>query len=398
MTETGFPKIILHKGKDRSVSNFHPWIFSGAVKSQPKDIAEGDIAEVFSHDGHYLGTGHFHKGTILLRIISFEPTDCSVIFWENKLKRAYSYRETLSLIDNANTNAYRLINAEGDGLPGLIIDIYNDVAVIQSHTLGMSTAISDITTALQKIYGKRLNAIYNKSFESLQKQNQEVSPNDFLFKSAAYKTDFIIENGYRFSIDFVEGQKTGFFLDQRENRKLISQYSKDKKVLNTFCYSGGFSVYAIGAGAKLVHSVDSSKKAIEQANENVAANFPDADHESFAMDVFSFLKQSKEKYDVIVLDPPAFAKHLSAVKNAMVGYRNLNYEGIKNISPGGILFTFSCSQAIDKDLFRKVVFQAASQAKRTVKIMHQLSQPADHPISIYHPEGEYLKGLVLYVE
>lgn len=392
------PKIILHKGKERSVQNFHPWIFSGAVKKQADGLTEGALVDVFSADDNYLATGHFHKGTIVVRVISFEATDSGASFWEKKITTAYNYRKSLLLTDNASTNTYRLIHGEGDGLPGLIVDIYNDVAVVQAHTAGMALSLEHIKNALLAVYGKRLKAIYNKSFESLKKQNHVAAPDDFIYQSEDYHSSPVKENDFLFAIDFIGGQKTGFFVDQRENRKLLAQYSKNKRVLNTFCYTGGFSVYALGAGATLVHSVDSSKKAIEQTDINVALNFKNANHKSFAEDVFDYLKKSEQQYDVIVLDPPAFAKHLSAVKNAMVGYRNLNYEGIKKCAPGSILFTFSCSQAIDKDLFRKVIFQAAAQAKRNVKIMHQLSQPADHPINIYHPEGEYLKGLVLYVE
>jgi 23S rRNA (cytosine1962-C5)-methyltransferase len=392
-----YPKIVLHKGKERSVQNFHPWIFSGAVKKQADHLKEGDIVEVFTSDDRYLVTGHFHKGTIFVRVLSWDRVDINQEFCNNKIQAAFNFRKSLSLIDNETTNAYRLIHGEGDGLPGLIIDIYNDVAVLQTHSAGMMYAIDNLSAALQNTYGKKLNAVYNKSFEALQKQNVAAEPDHFIFDSPRQPQP-VLENNYKFSIDFVEGQKTGFFLDQRDNRKLLTGYCTDKAVLNTFCYSGGFSVYALGAGARLVHSVDSSKKAIEMTDVNVALNFKNAPHQSYATDVFGFFKQNSNTYDVIVLDPPAFAKHLSAVKNAMVGYRNLNYEGIKNISPGGILFTFSCSQAIDKELFRKVVFQAAAQARRNVRIMHQLSQPADHPINIYHPEGEYLKGLVLYVE
>lgn len=393
-----YPKIILHKGKERSVQNFHPWIFSGAVKKEPADLKEGDVVEVYSSDDRYLATGHFHKGTILIRVISWEQTSIDQEFWNAKIKAAHEYRKSLLLTDSKSTNAYRLIHGEGDGLPGLIIDIYNDVAVMQAHSAGMMHSAEFISKALRNVYDRKLNAIYNKSYEALQKQNVNAKADEFIYDSGQRANSFILENGHKFNIDFVEGQKTGFFLDQRENRKLLAEYSKGKKVLNTFCYSGGFSVYALGAGASLVHSVDSSKKAVEMTDINVALNFESASHHSYATDVFGFFKQNENKYDVIVLDPPAFAKHLSAVRNAMVGYRNLNHEGIKNIASGGVLFTFSCSQAIDKELFRKVVFQAAAQAKRNVRIMHQLSQPADHPVNIYHPEGEYLKGLVLFIE
>lgn len=393
-----YSKIILHNGKERSVQNFHPWIFSGAVKKQDDNVKEGDIVEVLTSDNRYLATGHFHKGTIVTRVISWEKTEINREFWITKIRKAYEYRNTLGLINNKDTDAYRLIHGEGDGLPGLIIDIYNSVAVVQTHTAGMHLALADISKALQVVYDNQLQAIYNKSYEALLKQHVSSEPDQYLYKSETFQNSVIQENQHKFAINFIEGQKTGFFLDQRDNRKLLAHYSKGKTVLNTFCYSGGFSIYALAAGAKLVHSVDSSKKAIEQTEENVKLNFNDAPHESFTADVFDYLKTHQEKYDIVILDPPAFAKHLSAVRNATNGYRNLNYEGIKAVAPGGMLFTFSCSQAIDKELFRKIVFQSAAMAKRTVRIMHQVTQPADHPVNIYHPEGEYLKGILLYIE
>jgi len=353
---------------------------------------------VLTSDNRYLATGHFHKGTIVTRVISWEKTEINREFWITKIRKAYEYRNTLGLINNKDTDAYRLIHGEGDGLPGLIIDIYNSVAVVQTHTAGMHLALADISKALQVVYDNQLQAIYNKSYEALLKQHVSSEPDQYLYKSETFQNSVIQENQHKFAINFIEGQKTGFFLDQRDNRKLLAHYSKGKTVLNTFCYSGGFSIYALAAGAKLVHSVDSSKKAIEQTEENVKLNFNDAPHESFTADVFDYLKTHQEKYDIVILDPPAFAKHLSAVRNATNGYRNLNYEGIKAVAPGGMLFTFSCSQAIDKELFRKIVFQSAAMAKRTVRIMHQVTQPADHPVNIYHPEGEYLKGILLYIE
>lgn len=393
------PRIYLHNGKERSLLLFHPWVFSGAVKNQPSGLTEGDIVEVWSADEKYLGTGHFHKGTITVRILSFKNEMIDDSFWLNKIGAAYDLRKSLGFENNTQTNVYRLVHGEGDGIPGLIIDIYNETAVLQTHTIGMARSINDIAAALKKIYGKKLIAAYNKSADALLKQNYSSAPDDYIYSLNKGNTSTeVLESGLKFDVDYVNGQKTGFFIDQRENRKLLAQYAPGKKVLNTFCYTGGFSVYAIGAGATLVHSVDSSKKAMAETDNNVKLNFNNSSHQSFIADAFDFLKKQADVYDIIVLDPPAFAKHLSAVKNAMVGYRNLNYEAFKKINGGGILFTFSCSQAIDKDLFRKVVFQAAAQAKRNVRILHQLSQPADHPINIYHPEGEYLKGLVLYVE
>jgi 23S rRNA (cytosine1962-C5)-methyltransferase len=394
--QNSFPKVVLKKGKERSLLNLHPWLFSGAVEKVSMEVREGDVVEVFSHDDRYLATGHYHEGSIKTRIFSFEKTDCSYEFWKEKLQRAFALRQQLNLVSNADTNVYRLVHAEGDGLPGLIIDIYNATAVIQTHTLGMHGIKNILVDALKAIYGSRLSAIYDKSADTMSRQESIHVKNEFLFGKE--EEIEVVENGIRFHIDFETGQKTGFFIDQRSNRKLLGEYSPGKKVLNTFAYSGGFSLYALKAGAERVHSVDSSKKAAELAEKNVASNFTDAAHEFFAEDVFDFLKISETGYDVMVLDPPAFAKHLSAVDKATIGYRNLNSEAMKRIQKNGILFTFSCSQAIDKNLFRKIIFTAALQAKRNVKVLHQLSQPADHPVSIYHPEGEYLKGLVLFIE
>jgi len=391
-----FPKVILKKGKERSLLNFHPWLFSGAVEKADAGIKEGDIVEIYSNNQNYLATGHYHEGSIKVRIFSFEKTGSEYEFWKEKIHRAYQLREKLGLTNNPETNVYRLIHAEGDGLPGLIIDIYNSTAVIQAHTLGMHHKRNLFADALKEIYGSKLSAIYDKSSESLSKQEAIHVKNEFLFG----ETDGIqvLENNVHFHVDIKEGQKTGFFIDQRENRKLLSYYSKGKIILNAFSYSGGFSLYALKEKAGLVHSVDSSKKAAELTEQNIKLNFKEAPHQFYTEDVFDFLKKQETSYDVIVVDPPAFAKHLSAVDKATIGYRNLNYEAIKRIKKNGILFTFSCSQVIDKALFRKIVFTAAAQAKRNVKILHQLTQPPDHPISIYHPEGEYLKGLVLYVE
>ncbi len=390
-----YPKIKLKKGKERSILHFHPWVFSGAIHQQDKNLKEGDCADVFSFEDKYLGTGHFHKGTITVRLFSFIQQEINEKFWQTKFETAIALRKSIGLTENTNTNAYRLINAEGDGMPGLIVDVYADTAILQTHTIGMY----NLHQLFAKILAQNFKAVYDKSAESMAKQTDIVTANGYLIKQENNQPEnTIAENNYQFIIDWETGQKTGFFLDQRDNRLLLKHYAKNKKVLNTFCYTGGFSVYALAGDAALVHSVDSSRKAMELTDQNVKLNFSTDKHESFTQDVFDFLKHRETVYDLMVLDPPAFAKHLSAVKNAMVGYRNLNTEAIKRISAGGILFTFSCSQAIDRELFRKIIFQAAAQAKRQVKVLHQLTQPADHPISIYHPEGEYLKGLVLYVE
>ena len=391
-----FAKIILHPKKERSIKLFHPWLFSGAVAKTDGNPSEGDIVEIFTDDGEYLATGHFHNGSIKVRIFSFEKTEAGEDFWFNKLTDAYRLRQSLGITENKNSNMYRLVHGEGDGLPGLIIDMYGTAAVIQTHTLGMRKQIPNILSGLKKIYGAGLDNVYDKSSDTMGKQGVEQIVNSFLLGDVQEK--LLKENDIFFNVNWVEGQKTGFFLDQRENRKLLEKYSAGKKVLNTFSYSGGFSMYALKGGATLVHSVDSSKKAIELSTINAEQNNFGDKHSVFAIDVFDFLKKSDEKYDIIVLDPPAFAKHLSSVDNAMVGYRNLNTEGFKRVAKGGMLFTFSCSQVIDRALFRKLVFQAAAQAKRNVRIIHQLSQGPDHPVSIYHPEGEYLKGLVMVVD
>lgn len=391
-----FPKIILQPKKERSLMLFHPWLFSGAVKKTEGEIAEGDIVEIFSADNRYLATGHYHEGSIKARIFSFDRTDAQLPFWREKLAAAYAVRERLGLVNNEKTTVYRLVHAEGDGLPGLIIDIYGSVAVIQTHTLGMYRLVSVFAEALQDIYKGRLTTIYDKSADAMGKQAISIDSNHFIFGN---ESDSVVkENGISFYVNWVEGQKTGFFIDQRENRDLLRKYTAGKNVLNTFSYSGGFSMYALSSPAKLVHSVDSSKKAAEWAIRNAELNKVSESHTFFTEDVFDHLKASDKFYDVIILDPPAFAKHLSSVDKATIGYRNLNTEGFKRIAPGGILFTFSCSQVIDKNLFRKIVFQAAAQSGRNVRILHQLSQGPDHPISIYHPEGEYLKGLVLLVD
>lgn len=391
-----YVKVILQPKKDRSLRLYHPWVFSGAIAKVEGEPAEGEIVEIFSHEKEYMATGHFHSGSIKVRIFSFIQTDCGEEFWFSKFKKAYDNRERLGLIGNSSTNIYRLIHAEGDGLPGLIIDIYGSVAVIQTHTVGMHEQKNHFVSALKKLYGTSLEAIYDKSAETMSKQNALQMENSFLYGSVGESEVF--ENDIKFYVNWVDGQKTGFFIDQRENRQLLAKYSKGKKILNTFSYSGGFSMYALAAGATEVLSVDSSKKAGELAMRNAELNNVSNRHTFQGIDTFDFLKSSQDLFDIVILDPPAFAKHLSSVDKAMVGYRNLNTEGFKKVLPGGLLFTFSCSQVIDKILFRKVVFQAAAQSKRNVRILYQLTQGPDHAISIYHPEGEYLKGLVLQVD
>jgi 23S rRNA (cytosine1962-C5)-methyltransferase len=389
------PRITLHPKKERSLLQRHPWVFSGAIRSQDSGIREGDLVEVCASDGQYLATGHFHEGSIKVRLIAFERTTADQEFWNLRIAAAYELRERLGLTDSMVTNAYRLVHGEGDELPGLIIDIYGNAAVIQCHSQGMYAALEQIAAAVRHCYGDRIATIFDKSADTLERQTDRKVQNRFLLGEDSYAD--ISENGVRFRVEWVNGQKTGFFLDQRENRELLRRYAPGRAVLNTFSYSGGFSMYAGLAGARSVVSVDSSRRAVEACSTNAELNGL-LQHTAVCANVFDFLKaQDEPRFDLIVLDPPAFAKHLSSVENAMIGYRNLNTEGFRKIRSGGILFTFSCSQVMDKVLFRKVVFQAALQARRSVRILHQLSQGPDHPVNIYHPEGEYLKGLVLCV-
>ncbi len=393
-TNNKYPKVTLKPSKDRSVRNFHPWLFSGAIKNIKGTVEEGSIVEIYSNEDEYLATGHYHEGSIMVRIFSFEQQEIDYGFWKAKLAGAYERRRILGYIDNPETNAYRLVHAEGDDLPGLIIDIYYTTAIIQTHTPGMFAIRHHLAKAIQEIYGDSIKAIFDKSIHKNAVASETAS--HYLYGDKG--DDLVLENGLKFKIDWEEGQKTGFFIDQRDNRELVGKLSKGKTVLNAFSYSGGFSVYALKGGAKLVHSVDSSNKAIELADINIQNNFDQANHQSFPEDVFDFLKKMDNVYDLIILDPPAFAKHLSSVDKATIGYRNLNFEALRRIKSGGILFTFSCSQVIDKTLFRKILFLAAAQAKRKVRVLYQLSQPSDHPINLFHPEGEYLKGLVVLVE
>lgn len=397
MQEGSFPKIVLAKGKERSLLNKHPWLFSGAVHRIERECTEGDIVEIYNSTGNYIATGHYHEGSIKVRIFSFEKTKAGKTFWDQKIKSAFDVRKQLGFLNNENTNCYRLIHGEGDGMPGLIVDVYYDTVVMQAHSAGMYQLRNIIADSIIKHSNGDIKNVYNKSAESMAKQGIAEIQNDFLKGNA--EEVIVKENGIKFHVDFLSGQKTGFFLDQRENRKLLSEYSKGKKVLNTFAYSGGFSLYALKNNASLVHSVDSSKRAEVWYQKNLELNFNKPINEKFfTQDTFDFFKQSDEKYEVMVLDPPAFAKHLSAVNKAAIGYKNLNTEALKRISPNGILFTFSCSQAIDKKLFRQILFSSAVESGRNIRILHQLTQPQDHPVSIYHPEGEYLKGLVLHVE
>lgn len=390
-------KIILKAGKDKSVFRYHPWIFSGAIARTEGDLREGDVVKVYNPDNRFLAIGHYQIGSIAVRILSFEDTEINSAFWKNKIARAYEMRCKLGLSGNPLNNVYRLVHGEGDDLPGLVIDYYAGVAVVQFHSVGMYLERENIARALLEVMGNQLTAIYDKSEGTLPYKAAIEPHNGYLYGKAE---NFIaLENGLKFNVDWLEGQKTGFFIDQRENRSLLEKYAQGKNVLNMFCYTGGFSFYAMRGGAASVHSVDVSARAIEIARQNVELNFPgDPRHEAFAEEAFRFLEHSRDRYDLIILDPPAFAKHQNVLNNAIQGYKKLNRKGIEVIKPGGILFTFSCSQVMTKDLFRQTVFTAAANTGRKVRILHQLTQPADHPVSIYHPEGEYLKGLVLYVE
>ncbi len=394
---THFTKIFLKHDKEHSILRFHPWIFSGAIKKIAGDIAEGDIVQVYDNEGNFLAVGQYQIGSIAVRILSFEEEAIDYEFYKKRIAEAYEVRKAIGLAESDTTNAFRLIHGEGDSLSGLIIDFYNGTAVVQMHTVGMYLAKDLINKALQEVLGDKLTSIYNKSEGTLPYKADITPLNGYVWGSNSSKV--ATENGLLFNVDWEKGQKTGFFVDQRENRQLLEQYSKNRKVLNMFCYTGGFSFYAMRGGAQLVHSVDSSERAIEITRANVELNFPnDARHEAYAEDAFKFLDKSKDKYDLIILDPPAFAKHHNVLKNALTGYRRLNTIAFEQIQKGGILFTFSCSQVVSKDDFRRTVFSAAAKAGRKVRILSQLTQPADHPINIYHPEGEYLKGLILFVE
>lgn len=389
--------IQLKKGKEESLKRFHPWIFSGAILRMDEGIEEGELVKVLTFHRKFIAIGQYQIGSIAVRILSFRDITIDQEFWETRLKAALNMRIAIGIADNPTNNTYRLVHGEGDLLPGLIIDCYGKTAVMQAHSVGMHVERLPICEALRSVMGSRIEHVFYKSETTLPFKAELGQQDGFLYGGS--DDNVAIENGLKFHVDWLKGQKTGFFVDQRENRTLLEKYAKNRSVLNMFCYTGGFSVYAMRGGAKLVHSVDSSAKAVELTNANIELNFPsDARHAAFCDDAFKYLDAHDAQYDLVVLDPPAFAKHRAALRNALKGYTRLNVKGFERIKPGGILFTFSCSQVVTKENFRNAVFTAAAQAKRKVRILHQLHQPADHPINIYHPEGEYLKGLVLYVE
>lgn len=390
-------KVILKPKKEESLLRFHPWVFSGAIQSIQGKPAEGDIVEIFGSNNQFLAFGHYQIGSIAVRILSFKQIPIDIHFWVERIEVAYSIRKSLGLAGTDYNNTYRLIHGEGDNLPGLVIDVYAHTAVVQAHSVGMHHARLIIVEALKKVMGESLRNVYYKSESTLPFKANLGTEDGYLYGGEI--EEIAVENGLKFYVDWLKGQKTGFFVDQRENRTLLQQYAKDRSVLNMFCYTGGFSFYAMRGGAKVVHSVDSSARAIALTNKNVEANFPnDPRHEAYAEDAFKYLEKMGSNYDLIILDPPAFAKHKDVLRNALQGYRKLNAIAFEKIKPGGIIFTFSCSQVVSKENFRLAVFSAAAQSGRNVRILHQLTQPADHPINIYHPEGEYLKGLVLHVE
>lgn len=392
-----YRKIILKKGKDESLKRFHPWVFSGAIAAADEGIEEGDIVRVITNSGEQIAVGHYQIGSIAVRVLAFGNANIDMDFWRARLKSALTMRHAIGIADNPTNNTYRLVHGEGDNLPGLVIDVYGKTAVMQAHSVGMHVCRNEVANALVEVMGDRIDNIYYKSETTLPFKAELGQENGFIVGGS--DDNIAVENGLKFRVDWLRGQKTGFFVDQRENRSLLESFARDKKVLNMFCYTGGFSFYAMRGGATLVHSVDSSAKAIELTRENVELNFPgDKRHEAFCEDAFKYLDEAGDKYDLIILDPPAFAKHRAALHNALKGYTRLNVKALEKIKSGGILFTFSCSQVVTKDNFRNAVFTAAALAKRNVRILHQLHQPADHPINIYHPEGEYLKGLVLWVE
>lgn len=389
--------IQLKKGKEESLKRFHPWIFSGAILRMDEGIEEGELVKVVTFHREFIAIGHYQIGSIAVRVLSFRDITIDQEYWKSRLKAALNMRIAIGIADNPTNNTYRLVHGEGDMLPGLIIDCYGKTAVMQAHSVGMHVERLPICEALRSVMGSRIEHVFYKSETTLPFKAELGQQDGFLYGGS--DDNVAIENGLKFHVDWLKGQKTGFFVDQRENRTLLEKYAKNRSVLNMFCYTGGFSVYAMRGGAKLVHSVDSSAKAVELTNANIELNFPsDARHEAFCDDAFKYLDAHDAQYDLVVLDPPAFAKHRAALRNALKGYTRLNVKGFERIKPGGILFTFSCSQVVTKENFRNAVFTAAAQAKRKVRILHQLHQPADHPINIYHPEGEYLKGLVLYVE
>ena len=392
-----YKRFYLKRGKEESLKRFHPWVFSGAIHHADSGIAEGETVRVIGADNTFLAVGHYQVGTIAVRILSFRDVEIDEAFWYARLKAAYEMRLSIGIAGNPLNNTYRLVHGEGDNMPGLVIDCYGDTAVMQAHSVGIHVCRKVIAEMLVKVMEGTIRNVFYKSETTLPYKAELGQENGFIIGGSNDNT--AMENGLLFHVDWLRGQKTGFFVDQRENRSLLERYAKDKRVLNMFCYTGGFSFYAMRGGAQLVHSVDSSAKAIELTNANVELNFPgDERHKAFCDDAFKFLDNSDDIYDLIILDPPAFAKHRGALHNALKGYTRLNVKAFQRIRHGGILFTFSCSQVVTKDQFRQAVFTAAAMSGRKVRILHQLHQPADHPINIYHPEGEYLKGLVLYVE
>ena len=391
-----YPQIILKKGKEESLKRFHPWVFSGAIQAIEEGIEEGDTVCLVNRNGDFIAVGHYQEGSIAVRVLTFEDREIDDYFWHSRISSALKMRQSIGIADSPSNNTYRLVHGEGDNLPGLIIDVYGDTAVMQAHSIGMHKVRKEIAKALVDVMESRISNVYYKSETTLPFMDA-TDMNGFIYGGS--DNNVALENGLKFRVDWLKGQKTGFFVDQRENRSLLEKYAAGKRVLNMFCYTGGFSFYSMRGGAQLVHSVDSSAKAIDLTRENVSLNFPgDQRHEAFCEDAFKYLEKAGDNYNLIILDPPAFAKHRGALHNALKGYTRLNQKAFEKIERGGILFTFSCSQVVTKDHFRNAVFTAAALAKRNVRILHQLHQPADHPINIYHPEGEYLKGLVLYVE
>lgn len=392
-----YKKVYLKSGKEESLKRFHPWTFSGAISRIEGEPEEGEVVEIYTAQKEFVAMGHFQVGSIAVRVLSFKQEEVNLDFWIKKIEVAYALRKSIGLAGNPINDTYRLVHGEGDNLPGLIVDVYAKTAVMQAHSVGMHVYRMDIAEAISRVMGDDIQNIYYKS-ETTLPFKADLGPENAFIKGGSAE-NIAQEYGLKFHVDWLKGQKTGFFVDQRENRALLERYAKGRSVLNMFCYTGGFSFYAMRGGASLVHSVDSSAKAVDLTNKNVELNFPgDARHAAYAEDAFKYLDKMGDQYDLIILDPPAFAKHRDALRNALQGYRKLNAKAFEKIKPGGILFTFSCSQVVTKDNFRTAVFTAAAMSGRSVRILHQLTQPADHPVSIYHPEGEYLKGLVLYVE
>ncbi|MBO7286009.1 MAG: class I SAM-dependent rRNA methyltransferase [Alistipes sp.] len=402
MKEHNIASVHLRRGKEESLLRRHPWVFSGAIERISEGmtpLAEGDIVDVITKQGEFIAKGHYQIGSIAVRVLSFEQVDINAEWWAERIAKAKELREAMGLIDNSSTTCYRLVHGEGDLLPGLVVDIYGRTAVVQCHSVGMYLSRQHIAEAIRKAYGEAIEAIYDKSSQTLPFKADLGAIDGYLWGRTSEPNAVVLENGLKFKVNWEEGQKTGFFIDQRVNRDLVRQYSRGRKVLNTFCYTGGFSVAALAGGAREVVSIDLSERAVKLADENVRLNFGDeAAHEAIACNAVEYLKDIDDSYDLIILDPPAFAKHHKVLGNALQGYKKINARALQKIRPGGILFTFSCSQAVSRELFRTTIFTAAAIAGRRVRIIGQLTQPADHPINIYHPEGEYLKGLVVYVE